>query len=220
MISEDKPYVLIETRESTDGLDVLVEKSHSGKKLYLTGIFTQAERVNGNRRIYPKSVMERAVDEYTEKFIKRKQAIGELNHPKDRLEPDPSRACVFIESLEWQGNDVIGRAVVPETTMGKEVKALMEAGWVPGVSSRASGSLKKRKDGILEVQNDLRFYAIIDVVHNPSAPDAYVSGIYESTETGLILVTEQDFDDTKYKRVESEGLMKFARRLVIESRRL
>lgn len=220
MINEDKPYVLIENRDS-DGLDVITEKSHDGKKLYLTGVFVQAEKINGNNRVYPKHVMEHAVSVYEDKFIKRKQGIGELNHPKDRLEPDPSRACVFIESLEWSGNDVIGRAVVPDTTMGKEVKALMEAGWVPGVSSRASGSLKKRKDGILEVQDDLRFYAIIDVVHNPSAPDAYVSGIYESTESGLLLVSESDFDDTKYKRIENnDGLMKFARRLVTESFRV
>lgn len=216
MIHENKNYVLVETRENNG--EVITEKSHDGKKLYITGVFTQSEVVNGNRRIYPRGIMEKAVSEYEEKFIKRKQAIGELNHPKDRLESDPSRACLLVEELWWDGNNVMGRAIVPDTTMGREVKGLMEAGWIPGVSSRASGSLKRTKKGILEVQSDLKFHAIIDVVHNPSAPDAYVSGIYENTETGLCIVSEDaDFDSTKYKHIENSNLMRFANKIISES---
>ena len=220
-ILENKEYVLIETREDTAG-DIITETSHDGKKLYLTGVFAQSEIKNGNGRLYPRSVMEGAVGTYEEKFINRKQAIGELNHPKNRLEADPKQAAVLVESVWWEGNNVMGRAIVPDTTNGKEVRALMEAGWKPGVSSRASGSLKKRGDGILEVQSDLKFHAIIDVVHNPSAPDAYVSGIYECTETGLTVVVEDknntNIDTTKYSQIpNSDSMMRFARKLIVES---
>lgn len=216
MIHENKNYVLVETRENNG--EIITEKSNDGKKLYITGIFTQSEVVNGNRRIYPRSIMEKAVSEYEDKFIKRKQSIGELNHPKDRLESDPSRACLLVEELWWDGNNVMGRAIIPDTSMGREVKGLMEAGWVPGVSSRASGSLKRTKNNILEVQDDLKFHAIIDVVHNPSAPDAYVSGIYENTETGLCIVSEDaELDSTKYNYIDNSNLMRFVNRIISES---
>ena len=145
--------------------------------LYIEGIFLQAEVPNGNGRIYPKSIMEKAVDKYIKEQVASKQSLGELNHPGDRSYPDPSKSALVIEKLWWKGNDVYGRARIVEGdhAHGDKVAALIRAGWVPGVSSRGLGSLKKNSRGLNEVQEGYRLTVGVDVVWGPSAPNAYTT---------------------------------------------
>jgi len=155
--------------------NIRIDESANGVKgTYISGVFMQAEKVNGNGRIYPKAVLEHAVNEYINSQVNTNQALGELNHPS-RSTPDPREAAIIIEELWFEDNNVMGRARVLDTPNGKIVKSLIEGGWIPGVSSRGLGRVKS-VNGINEVQEGFKLTVGVDVVHQPSAPDAYVEG--------------------------------------------
>ena len=138
----------------------------------------QAGTRNRNDRLYPLGVMEGALNKY-QTLISEKRALGELGHP-----PNPTvnldKVSHLITSLKFEGNDVIGRAKILDTPMGKIAQNFIEEGVRLGVSSRGLGSLKER-NGVNEVQNDFHL-ATVDIVADPSAPDAFVTGIMESAE--------------------------------------
>lgn len=165
--------------ENSANVEVLTENTDAGKQLYIEGIFAQAEVVNGNKRIYPRKVMESSIQRYISEYVDRRRALGELNHP-DYPMPDPSQAAIRITEMRMDGNDVYGKALVLNTPKGQVVKGLLEGGFNMGVSTRALGSMRER-NGIKEVQNDLMFTAV-DCVDNPSAPAAYVTALTESTQ--------------------------------------
>lgn len=170
---------------------ILTESTKDGKKcMYIHGIFMQANKKNRNGRIYPREILESAVDIYTKDLVSKNRAMGELNHPQ-RLNIDPAEACHLITELTWDGDDIIGKARILEgTPKGAILKGLVEGGVCMGVSSRAAGSLKKNRSGINEVQKDLRISAV-DSVTDPSAPDAFVQGLMEGVnwiyENGIFL---------------------------------
>ncbi|CAL9955428.1 head maturation protease [Vibrio phage D479] len=166
-VDDSGVYALIEAKVESDG------------PMYIEGVFMQADVVNRNGRRYPKKVMEKAVDKYITEQVVTRQALGELNHPS-RSNVDPAEAAIRITELWWDGANVMGKAIVLDTTKGKEVQALIKGGWVPGVSSRGLGSVKQ-VGGINEVQ-DFRLTVGVDVVWGPSAPNAYVRAVNESTQ--------------------------------------
>ena len=154
-------------------LNPIVESKTTEKGMFITGIFMQAEVTNRNGRKYPKKVLEKAVDKYIREQVKTNQALGELNHP-ERPTVDPALAAIRIVELWWQGNNVMGKAIVLDTDVGRNVQALIKGGWIPGVSSRGLGSVKNI-NGINEVQEGFRLTVGVDVVWGPSAPSAYVT---------------------------------------------
>ncbi len=162
--------------------------AEKGGDLYIEGIFMQSNVVNRNGRRYPKKVMENAVSKYIQEQVKTNQALGELNHPS-RSNVDPAEAAIRITELWWDGDNVMGKAIVLNTPKGQIVRGLIEGGWVPGVSSRGLGSVKQ-VDGINEVQ-DFRLTVGVDVVWGPSAPAAYVKPVTESNEAAKPVKTEE-----------------------------
>lgn len=171
----------IELTESTKNLNGQLFESRIGddNNMYIEGVFMQAERLNGNKRKYPKKILEKAVSRYMKEQVEINQALGELNHP-NRPFVDPDLAAIRITNLWWEGNNVMGRAIVLNTTKGKNLKALLEGGWRAGVSTRGLGSVKSI-NGINVVQEGYVLTVGVDVVWGPSAPDAYVKTINEST---------------------------------------
>ena len=158
----------------------LTEKKEDGtKSVYIEGIFMQAEKPNRNGRMYGKGIMEREVQKYQE-LINEKRSLGELGHP-----PNPSinlnQVSHMITGLKFEGNDIYGKAKILDTPMGKIAKNFIEEGVRLGVSSRGLGSVKLNKEGVNEVQDDFHL-ATVDIVADPSAPDAFVQGIMESAE--------------------------------------
>lgn len=158
----------------TEGTD------ESGKYYYLTGVFMQSEIRNRNGRVYPRGVMENALGTYVNEKINNKTAYGELGHPASAT-INPERISHLIESLTFDGNDVIGRAKVLNTTMGKEAQKILEGGGRLGVSSRGLGSLKEA-NGAMIVGEDFHIATAADIVTDPSAPAAYVNGILENID--------------------------------------
>lgn len=161
-----------------ESIETLVENTSSGKKYYIEGKFLSADVPNKNKRVYPKPVMEAAVDKYIKEYVNSNRALGELNHPSSGPSVNLDKVCHVIESLEFRGSDVFGKARILSTPMGEIVKTLIDENVKLGVSSRGLGSLKKLSSGINEVQNDY-FIAAVDVVNDPSGIGCFVNGLAE-----------------------------------------
>jgi len=163
-------------------VDFVTEEDENKKKNYfIEGIFMQSETKNRNGRVYPKAILQKEVKRYTDKFINTKRAFGELGHP-DGPTVNLERVSHMITELVEDGANFVGRAKIMDTPYGKIVKNLIDEGAKLGVSSRGMGSLKPVQDGLQEVQGDFYLATAADIVADPSAPDAFVSGIMEGKE--------------------------------------
>lgn len=189
--------LLIETADIHD-LSVITEaKDENGdKSYYIEGIYMQAEVLNGNNRIYPKRVLSEAVDKLQIEITKNK-LLGELNHPDtNSSQINPDRACIKIQKLYQEGNNVMGRAkVMKSLPCGQIVHGLLSEGVTLGVSSRGFGSVKRDKSGVAIVESPL-VLKTVDVVTEPSAPDAYMTAIMENREwvyeNGVLIEKEKE----------------------------
>jgi hypothetical protein len=168
------------TEEAQD-VKMLTESVNGKKKLYIEGVFCQAEVKNRNGRVYPLQTLNNAVNFYIENFVNKRRAVGELNHPATPT-INYDRVSHIIESITRKGNCFYGRAKVVGTPMGKIVENLHEEGVVFGVSSRAVGSLRPTNEGVNVVGDDLMFSTVADIVHDPSCTSAFVEGIMEGRE--------------------------------------
>jgi len=188
-------------------LEVLTEAKNGKKSYAIEGIFMQAETKNRNGRIYPKAVMEKAVGKYSNEQVAKGRAVGELNHPEGPT-VNLDKVSHKIESLNWKGNDVVGKARILETPMGKIVEGLLEGGVNLGVSTRGMGSLS-RSNNAMVVQPDFMLNAV-DIVQDPSAPSAFVNGIMEGVEwvwnNGIIEAKQIEQMETEIKKAPRIGL--------------
>jgi len=179
-------------KEITETVSYLVEESDGKKSLHIEGPFLVAEKKNRNGRLYEYNTMKKEVARYTEEYINKHRAFGELGHPES-----PSinldRVSHMITSLREDGNTWVGKAKILDTPMGNIARSLIEGGAQLGVSSRGMGSLKN-VNGVNVVQPDFYLATAADIVADPSAPGAFVQGIMEGKEWMLVngVWTEQD----------------------------
>ena len=167
-------------REDIEDFEVLTESSANGSKnYYIQGPFMQWGVPNRNGRLYPKDVMESAVEKYVGDFVSKNRGVGTLGH-EDSPKISENKISHIITELKFQGNDVWGKAKVLETAAGKELKALIEGGVSFGCSSRALGSLKE-ENGVKVVQPDFTI-ACVDAVLQPSGISCWVDGIMEGVD--------------------------------------
>lgn len=175
----------------------IVNDVESGKKVKkIVGPFLQFDKENGNRRVYPEKVMDKAVSRYKKEYIDQRRALGEMNHPSGQLSVNPERACILTEKLEKDGKYYIGTAKVLSTPLGKLLECLLDDGVKIGVSSRGSGDTTNR-GGVTYVGDNFVLSVAADVVFNPSAQDAFVECIMEDKEYvryGEILVEKSLYD--------------------------
>jgi hypothetical protein len=168
-------------REEIEKVEVLTESVNGKKNLFIKGVFLQAEQVNRNGRMYRMPVMEREVQRYTEQYVNKGRALGELGHP-DGPTVNLDRVSHKIVDLQKEGNNFVGKAQILSTPMGKIAESLLKEGVCLGVSSRGIGSLRPTKEGFNEVGEDFMLATAADIVADPSAPDAFVQGIMEGKE--------------------------------------
>ena len=167
--------------EEIESVEVITENVNGKKTLYIQGPFLQTEVVNRNGRMYRMPVMEREVKRYTEQYVNKGRALGELGHP-DGPTVNLDRVSHKIISLHKEGNNFIGKAQILSTPMGKIAESLLKEGVTLGVSSRGIGSVKPTREGFTEVGEDFMLATAADIVADPSAPDAFVQGIMEGKE--------------------------------------
>ena len=166
--------------EMNDSVSFVTEATENGKKKFaIEGVFMQSDTVNRNGRVYPRQILEGEVDRYNKKYVLENRALGELNHPSGPT-VNLDKVSHIITTLRMEGKDVVGKAKLLETPCGMIAQSLIESGVKLGVSSRGMGSLKENR-GYKEVQKDFMLSAV-DIVADPSAPNAFVNGIMEGVE--------------------------------------
>ena len=200
--------------EHTHELEYITESK--GKEQYIKGIFMQSDLKNQNRRIYPHAVLKKEVNNFNNKYVKEGRALGELGHPMGPI-INLDRVSHVIKELKEDGKNFVGKAKVMDTPNGKIVKNFISEGVKLGVSSRGMGSVKQNKEGVNEVQNDF-VLSTVDIVADPSAPDAFVNGIMEGKEwvweNGVIKEREIDkmrktIENAKMRELEQKKLEVF-----------
>ena len=194
--------------EYTDQDIECIVEAKDGKKTYaIEGIFASAEQKNRNGRIYPFNVMDKAITKYILEQVDKGRAVGELNHPEGPT-INLDKVSHKIDSLKWEGNDVVGKATILATPMGKIVEGLLDGGVRVGVSTRGMGSLQQ-SGGAMKVGPDFMLNAV-DIVQDPSAPNAFVNGIMEGVEwvwnNGIIEAQTIERMETEIKKAPRKNL--------------
>ena len=167
--------------EEVSNVKFITEGKGANKKMYIEGVFLQGNIKNRNGRMYPIETLNREVGRYSESFINKGRALGELGHP-DGPTVNLDRVSHKITQLRREGNNYMGKAQLLDTPMGKIAKSLIGEGVTLGVSSRGVGSLQTSNEGYKVVGEDFMLATAADIVADPSAPDAFVSGIMEGKE--------------------------------------
>jgi hypothetical protein len=168
-------------REEIEQVEFIVENKNGKKSLFIEGVFLQGNIKNRNGRMYPMETLRREVARYNENHVAQGRALGELGHP-DGPTVNLDRVSHKIISLKESGDNIIGKAKILSTPMGKIAESLISEGVKLGVSSRGIGSLRMTREGINVVGEDFMLATAADIVADPSAPDAFVSGIMEGKE--------------------------------------
>lgn len=153
--------------------NIITENSQDGKNTFLSGIFMQADIKNRNGRVYPSKEISEAVKIAAATIKERNGIMGELDHP-ETLTINLDRVSHVITEMNMNGANAVGRAKLLNTPMGNIAKELINAGVGLGVSSRGAGQVNE-SGGVSGFQ-----FVTVDIVAQPSAPNAYPQTVYES----------------------------------------
>ncbi len=194
-------------REEIEQVEVIVEERNGKKNMFIEGIFLQGDLKNRNGRMYPREILESAVNKYVTEQVSKGRAVGELNHPEGPT-VNLDKVSHRITELKWDGDNVMGKALILNTPMGQIVKGLMEGGVQLGVSSRGMGSLVRKGD-VNMVGKDF-ILSTVDIVQDPSAPEAFVNGIMEGVDwvwdNGILKAQEIEQFETEIKEAKSADM--------------
>ena len=160
----DRAGMVVESTDSADG---------KGKDLYMKGIFIQGGVKNANQRVYPVHEIEKAVSTINEQIKGGYSVLGEVDHPDD-LKINLDRVSHMITDMWMDGPCGFGKLKVLPTPMGELVKAMLTSGVKLGVSSRGSGEVNESSGHVSGFE-----IVTVDIVAQPSAPNAYPKAIYE-----------------------------------------
>jgi len=185
-----------------------------GKHLYLKGICIEGNKRNANERVYPLHEISKAVNTINQQIKEGNSVLGEVDHPDD-LKINLDRVCHSVEGMWMDGDAGCGKLKILPTPMGELIKTLLQSGVRLGVSSRGSGNVDDRTGHVSDFE-----IVTIDVVAQPSAPNAYPKAIYEglmnmkyghrllevARESGI---TTKCRDTLKMKLKSSSGISKY-----------
>jgi hypothetical protein len=200
----ESPILLVEELLPEE-CKLLTESAPDGKNMWLSGIFMQASIKNRNGRLYPINELSTAVKSAAQRIKEQNGLLGELDHPQS-LSINLDRVSHVITEMRMEGNNVIGKAKLINTPMGNIAKELINAGFIPGVSSRGAGTVNE-SGGVSGFQ-----FVTVDIVAQPSAPNAYPKTVFESLEQAkngkqiMSLAESVRHDDTAQKYFKKEIL--------------
>lgn len=183
--------------------NLITESSEDGKTAWLSGIFMQADIKNRNGRVYPSTEITEAVKVAQETIKTRKGIMGELDHPQT-LSINLDRVSHVITEMKMDGANAVGKAKMLNTPMGNIARELINSGVSLGVSSRGAGTVNE-SGGVSGFQ-----FVTVDIVAQPSAPNAYPTTVYESLELArnghniLDLAEAVKHDDAAQKYLKDE----------------
>ena len=156
-----------------DQAGIVTESANEGKDLYMKGICIQGGVKNANQRVYPVTEISNAVKQLNDQISVGNSVLGEVDHPDD-LKINLDRVSHMIESMWMDGPNGFGKLKILPTPMGQLVKTMLENGVKLGVSSRGSGEVNESTGNVAGFE-----IVTVDVVAQPSAPNAYPKAIYE-----------------------------------------
>jgi hypothetical protein len=193
------------------------EASDGGKNLYLKGICIEGDKRNANERIYPAHEIRKAVETINEQIKTGHSVLGEVDHPDD-LKINLDRVSHMIENMWCEGATGYGKLKILPTPMGELVKTMLTNGVKLGVSSRGSGNVDDRTGHVSDFE-----IVTVDVVAQPSAPNAYPTAIYEGllNHKGgqrLLDMFKDPAKSGKAQRYVKEEVMRLIRGLKIEGK--
>jgi hypothetical protein len=185
-----------------------------GKHLYLKGICIEGNKRNANDRIYPMHEISKAVNTINEQIKSGNSVLGEVDHPDD-LKINLDRVCHSVDGMWMDGDAGCGKLKILPTPMGELIKTLLTSGVKLGVSSRGSGNVDDRTGHVSDFE-----IVTIDVVAQPSAPNAYPKAIYESLMNmkyghRLLEVAKEAGEDNKVQKYLKNEVVKLIRELKI-----
>jgi len=185
-----------------------------GKNLYLKGICIEGNKRNANDRVYPLHEISKAVNTINEQIRSGNSVLGEVDHPDD-LKINLDRVCHSVENMWMDGEAGCGKLKILPTPMGELIKTLLQSGVKLGVSSRGSGNVDDRTGHVSDFE-----IVTIDVVAQPSAPNAYPKAIYESLMNmkyghRLLEVAKEAGEDNKVQKYLKNEVVKLIRELKI-----
>lgn len=188
--------------------------SAGGKTLYLKGICIEGDVRNANERMYPVREIAKAVNTINKQITEGNSVLGEVDHPDD-LKINLDRVCHSVEEMWMDGNAGCGKLKILPTPMGNLIKTLLQSGVKLGVSSRGSGNVDDRTGHVSDFE-----IVTIDVVAQPSAPNAYPKAIYEGLMNmkyghRLLEVAREAGKDNKVERYLKGEVVKLIKDLKI-----
>jgi len=191
---------------------IVVETANEGKELFMKGICIQGDQLNANKRVYPTNEISGAVVQITERLKQGESVLGEVDHPDD-LQVNLDRVSHMIESMWMEGNDGYGKLKIIPTPMGKLVQTMLESGVKLGVSSRGSGNVNESDGKVSDFE-----IVTVDVVAQPSAPDAYPTAIYEGLMNmrgghRVLEIAKATGEDQKVQKYLKEGVLRLIKDL-------
>ena len=159
---------------SFDQARIITESDQDGKNLYMKGICIQGGVRNANQRVYPVHEITKAVKTIAEQVVSGYSVLGEVDHPDD-LKINLDRVSHMMTEMWMDGQNGYGKLKILPTPMGQLVRTMLESGVKLGVSSRGSGNVNESTGEVSDFE-----IITVDVVAQPSAPNAYPKAIYES----------------------------------------
>lgn len=200
-----------------DRASMVVESSGEGKEksLYMKGIFIQGGVKNANERVYPVSEIESAVNTLNEQITTGYSVLGEVDHPDD-LKINLDRVSHMITSMWMDGANGFGKLKILPTPMGQLVATMLESGVKLGVSSRGSGNVNDMNGHVSDFE-----IVTVDIVAQPSAPNAYPKAIYEGMMNmrhghRVLDIAKDAQGDKKVEKYLKEEVMRLIRDLKIK----
>jgi hypothetical protein len=195
---------------------MVVESVSEGdkKNLYMKGIFIQGGVKNANERVYPVAEIEVAVQTLNEQITEGYSVLGEVDHPDD-LKINLDRVSHMITSMWMDGANGFGKLKILPTPMGELVKTMLESGVKLGVSSRGSGNVDDMNGKVSDFE-----IVTVDIVAQPSAPNAYPKAIYEGMMNmrhghKLLDIAKDARGDKKVEKYLKEEVMRLIKDLKI-----
>jgi hypothetical protein len=199
-----------------DRASMVVESSGEGslKSLYMKGIFIQGGVRNANERVYPVSEIESAVNTLNEQIKEGHSVLGEVDHPDD-LKINLDRVSHMITNMWMDGPNGFGKLKILPTPMGQLVSTMLESGVKLGVSSRGSGNVSDTDGRVSDFE-----IVTVDIVAQPSAPNAYPKAIYEGLMNmrhghRILDIAKDAQSDKKVQRYLKEEMVRLIKDLKI-----
>lgn len=205
---------LLREHLSFDNAKIITESDEGGKNLFMKGIFVQGGVRNANKRVYPVNEIKTAVESINEQLKSGSSIFGEADHPED-LKINIDRISHIITEMWMDGANGFGKLKIVDTPMGNIVKGIIGSGGKLGVSSRGSGNVNEASGDVSDFE-----IVTVDIVAQPSAPNAYPTPIYESLINmkhghRLLEVAQEIGSDKKAQRYLKESIARLIQELKI-----